>query len=40
MKLERLGYQRDEILRQLRDETSHLYKLYTRFVKALNAWGK
>lgn len=40
LKLEKLGYQREEIFRQLKDENSHLSKLYTRFVKALNAWGK
>jgi len=39
-KLERLGYGRDEIIRQLRDEDSHLYKLYFRFLRALNAWDK
>jgi len=39
-KLERLGYARVEILEQLSDETSHLSKLYSRFVKALNAWEK
>jgi len=39
-KLERLGYPRDEIVRQLRDEGSHLYKLYFRFLKALTAWDK
>jgi serine/threonine protein kinase len=38
MKLQRLGYGRDEIIRQLKDENSHLYKLYYRFLKALNAW--
>jgi len=38
-KLERLGYGREEILRQLQEEGSHLYKLYFRFLKALNAWG-
>lgn len=37
-KLERLGYARDEILRQLKDESSQLYKLYHRFLKALTAW--
>jgi len=37
-KLERLGYSREEIIRQLREESSHLYKLYFRFLKALNAW--
>lgn len=37
-KLERLGYPRDEILRQLKDESSHLCKLYHRFLKALTAW--
>lgn len=37
-KLERLGYPRDEIVRQLKDETSHLCKLYHRFLKALTAW--
>lgn len=37
-KLERLGYPRDEILRQLKDESSQLYKLYHRFLKALTAW--
>lgn len=37
-KLERLGYPRDEILRQLQDETSQLFKLYHRFLKALTAW--
>merc|ERR1711957_648699 len=35
-KLERLGYPRDEIARQLKDESSHLCKLYHRFLKALN----
>jgi hypothetical protein len=38
-KLERLGYAREEIIRQLQEEGSHLYKLYFRFLKALNAWG-
>jgi hypothetical protein len=38
-KLERLGYAREEIIRQLKEEGSHLYKLYFRFLKALNAWG-
>lgn len=37
-KLERLGYPRDEIVRQLKDESSHLCKLYNRFLKALTAW--
>lgn len=37
-KLERLGYPRDEIVRQLRDDSSHLCKLYHRFLKALSAW--
>jgi len=37
-KLERLGYPRDEIVRQLKDESSHLCKLYYRFLKALTAW--
>jgi len=37
-KLERLGYPRDEIMRQLKDESSHLCKLYHRFLKALSAW--
>lgn len=37
-KLERLGYPRDEILRQLKDESSHLCKLHHRFLKALTAW--
>lgn len=37
-KLERLGYGRDEIVAQLQDENSHLYRLYFRFLKALNAW--
>jgi serine/threonine protein kinase len=37
-KLERLGYPREEILRQLNDESSHLCKLYHRFLKALTAW--
>eukprot|EP00440_Ansanella_granifera_P006694 gb/GFBE01007256.1/.p1 GENE.gb/GFBE01007256.1/~~gb/GFBE01007256.1/.p1 ORF type:complete len:961 (+),score=159.43 gb/GFBE01007256.1/:1-2883(+) len=37
-KLERLGYPRDEIVRQLKDESSHLCKLYHRFLKALTAW--
>lgn len=37
-KLERLGYPRDEIIRQLKDESSHLCKLYHRFLKALTAW--
>jgi len=37
-KLERLGYPRDEIIRQLKDESSHLCKLYCRFLKALTAW--
>eukprot|EP00929_Paragymnodinium_shiwhaense_P069194 TRINITY_DN34905_c0_g1_i1.p1 TRINITY_DN34905_c0_g1~~TRINITY_DN34905_c0_g1_i1.p1 ORF type:complete len:1073 (+),score=191.23 TRINITY_DN34905_c0_g1_i1:335-3553(+) len=37
-KLERLGYPREEILRQLKDESSHLCKLYHRFLKALTAW--
>jgi len=37
-KLERLGYPRDEIIRQLKDESSHLCKLYYRFLKALTAW--
>jgi serine/threonine protein kinase len=37
-KLERLGYPRDEIIRQLKDESSHLCKLYNRFLKALTAW--
>jgi len=37
-KLERLGYPRDDIIRQLRDESSHLCKLYHRFLKALTAW--
>jgi len=39
-KLERLGYGRLEIVEQLSDETSHLSKLYCRFVKALNAWER
>jgi hypothetical protein len=39
-KLERLGYPREEIVRQLKDESSHLYKLYFRFLKALNAWDR
>jgi len=39
-KLERLGYPRDEIVRQLKDESSHLCKLYHRFLKALTAWDK
>lgn len=39
VKLERLGYSREEILRQLKDESSHLYKLYFRFLKhTQNAW--
>jgi len=38
-KLERLGYTREEILRQLKDESSHLFKLYHRFLKALTAWN-
>jgi serine/threonine protein kinase len=37
-KLERLGYPREEILSQLEDESSHLFKLYNRFLKALSAW--
>lgn len=37
-KLERLGYSREEIMRQLKDESSHLCKLYHRFLKALTAW--
>eukprot|EP00927_Polykrikos_kofoidii_P084741 TRINITY_DN9021_c0_g1_i2.p4 TRINITY_DN9021_c0_g1~~TRINITY_DN9021_c0_g1_i2.p4 ORF type:complete len:118 (+),score=26.20 TRINITY_DN9021_c0_g1_i2:1314-1667(+) len=37
-KLERLGYPREEIVRQLKDESSHLCKLYHRFLKALTAW--
>jgi len=37
-KLERLGYPRDEIMKQLKDESSHLCKLYHRFLKALSAW--
>lgn len=37
-KLERLGYPRDEIIRQLKDDSSHLCKLYHRFLKALTAW--
>lgn len=37
-KLERLGYPKEEILRQLKDESSHLCKLYHRFLKALTAW--
>lgn len=37
-KLERLGYPREEIVRQLKDESSHLCKLYYRFLKALTAW--
>lgn len=37
-KLERLGYPREEIVRQLQDESSHLCKLYHRFLKALTAW--
>jgi hypothetical protein len=37
-KLERLGYPREEILRQLKDDSSHLCKLYHRFLKALTAW--
>lgn len=37
-KLERLGYPRDEIVRQLKDDSSHLCKLYHRFLKALTAW--
>jgi serine/threonine protein kinase len=37
-KLERLGYPRDEIVRQLNDESSHLCKLYHRFLKALTTW--
>jgi hypothetical protein len=40
VKLERLGYKRAEILRQLRDEHSHLYKLYTRFLKAMSVWRR
>ncbi|CAK0826867.1 unnamed protein product, partial [Prorocentrum cordatum] len=39
-KLERLGYPREEIVRQLKDESSHLCKLYHRFLKALTAWDK
>lgn len=39
-KLERLGYPREEIVRQLKDESSHLYKLYFRFLKAMNAWDQ
>ena len=34
-KLERLGYSREEIIRQLKDESSHLHKLYFRFLKQL-----
>jgi hypothetical protein len=37
-KLERLGYPREEIFRQLTDDSSHLSKLYNRFLKALTAW--
>eukprot|EP00439_Symbiodinium_sp_Y106_P074130 s703_g14.t1 len=37
-KLERLGYPREEIVRQLKDPQSHLCKLYHRFLKALTAW--
>lgn len=37
-KLERLGYPREEIVRQLKDPSSHLCKLYHRFLKALTAW--
>jgi serine/threonine protein kinase len=37
-KLEKLGYKKDEILTQLKDENSHLYKLYFRFLKAVNSW--
>merc|ERR1712194_734323 len=33
-KLEKLGYQTEEILRDLQDEKSHLAKLYARFVRA------
>ncbi|KAF4671596.1 hypothetical protein FOL47_001411 [Perkinsus chesapeaki] len=34
-KLERLGYSRDEILSQIRDEKSHLSKLYQRFLQTV-----
>jgi serine/threonine protein kinase len=37
-KLQRLGYQREDIIEQLKNENSHLYKLYFRFLRALNAW--
>jgi len=37
-KLERLGYPYEEIIRQLKDDSSHLCKLYHRFLKALTAW--
>lgn len=37
-KLQRLGYSPDEIRQQLKDESSHLYKLYFRFLRALHAW--
>mmetsp|Transcript_10724 Transcript_10724/g.24448 ORF Transcript_10724/g.24448 Transcript_10724/m.24448 type:complete len:1061 (+) Transcript_10724:89-3271(+) len=37
-KLERLGYPKEEIARQLRDESSHLRRLYDRFLKTLPAW--
>ena len=33
VKLEKLGYAKDEILSQLNDEESHLHKLYFRFLK-------
>jgi serine/threonine protein kinase len=37
-KLQRLGYAPDEIRLQLQDDSSHLYKLYFRFLRALHAW--
>ena len=38
-RLEKLGYQRKVIVQQLQDPNSHLYKLYHRFLKAVNAWN-
>jgi len=33
IKLERLGFPREEIVKQLKDKDSHLHKFYTRFLK-------
>jgi len=37
-KLERLGYSHEDLAKHLQDESSHPYKLYTRFLKTLSAW--